>query len=107
MFSSVRPKIDIDEDANLYKYSIDFERLEAEVDWSEIGVVCVSRPTNPTGNVLTDSEVEQLDVLAQKHGVPLLIDNAYLLQAINLPSMDQKTGISHPNASIHPCFWVY
>jgi valine--pyruvate aminotransferase len=47
------------------------------VDWSEIGVVCVSRPTNPTGNVLSDSEVEQLDVLAKKHGVPLLIDNAY------------------------------
>lgn len=47
------------------------------MDWSEIGVVCVSRPTNPTGNVLSDSEVEQLDVLAKKHGVPLLIDNAY------------------------------
>ena len=77
MFTSVRPSIDIDEERNLYKYSIDFERLEAEVDWSEIGVVCVSRPTNPTGNVLTDDEVERLDVLAKKHGVPLIIDNAY------------------------------
>jgi valine--pyruvate aminotransferase len=77
MFTSVRPSIDIDEEANLYKYSIDFDRLEVEVDWSEIGVVCVSRPTNPTGNVLTDDEVERLDVLAKKHGIPLLIDNAY------------------------------
>jgi alanine-alpha-ketoisovalerate/valine-pyruvate aminotransferase len=28
-----------------------------QIDWEEIGVVCVSRPTNPTGNVLTDAEV--------------------------------------------------
>jgi hypothetical protein len=61
MFTSVLPRIDIDEEAKEYKYSIDFERLEAEVDWSAIGVVCVSRPTNPTGNVLTDAEVERLD----------------------------------------------
>ena len=77
MFTSVRPRIDVDEEAGLFKYSIDFERLEAEVDWDQIGMVCASRPTNPTGNVLTDGEVEKLDALAKEKGVPLLIDNAY------------------------------
>ena len=43
----------------------------------EVGLICVSRPTNPTGNVITDDELLQLDVLAQQHNVPLLIDNAY------------------------------
>ena len=43
----------------------------------EVGLICVSRPTNPTGNVITDDELMQLDALAQQHDVPLLIDNAY------------------------------
>jgi valine--pyruvate aminotransferase len=37
----------------------------------------VSRPTNPTGNVLTDDEMEHLAALARDRGIPLIIDNAY------------------------------
>ena len=40
-------------------------------------MICVSRPTNPTGNVLTDEEIEHLDQIARDKGIPLLIDNAY------------------------------
>ena len=40
-------------------------------------MICVSRPTNPTGNVITDDELMKLDVLANQHGIPLVIDNAY------------------------------
>ena len=43
----------------------------------KIGAICCSRPTNPTGNVLTNGEMERLDALAQEHGIPLIIDNAY------------------------------
>ncbi len=43
----------------------------------ETGMICVSRPTNPTGNVITDDELMKLDALAQQHGIPLVIDNAY------------------------------
>ena len=32
---------------------------------------------NPTGNVLTDEEIEHLDHLAETHDIPLIIDNAY------------------------------
>ncbi len=39
-------------------------------------MICVSRPTNPTGNVITDEELLKLDALNQ-HGIPLVIDNAY------------------------------
>ena len=39
--------------------------------------ICVSRPTNPTGNVLTDSEIGRLQKLAEKHNIPLIVDNAY------------------------------
>ncbi len=57
-----------------FKYHIDFDQLDINAD---TGLVCVSRPTNPSGNVLTDTECAQLDELARKHNVPLLLDNAY------------------------------
>jgi valine--pyruvate aminotransferase len=57
-----------------FKYQIDFEQLEVD---QSTGLICVSRPTNPSGNVLTDAECLQLDQIARNNDVPLLIDNAY------------------------------
>lgn len=72
-FTSVRPRIEqIGE--RFFKYRVDFDRI-AMTD--EIGAICVSRPTNPTGNVLTDAEITELARLAEDHAVPLIIDNAY------------------------------
>ena len=61
-------------DDGFFKYQIDFDGLEVD---SCTGLICVSRPTNPSGNVLTDAECQNLDDIAQKNNVPLLIDNAY------------------------------
>jgi valine--pyruvate aminotransferase len=72
-FVSTRPRIEFLED-NLFKYHVDFDNLNIG---SETGAICVSRPTNPTGNVLTDDEIAALDELARKHDVPLILDNAY------------------------------
>ncbi len=57
-----------------FKYRVDFENLRITPD---IAAICVSRPTNPSGNVLTDGEIERLSDLAEAHGIPLIIDNAY------------------------------
>ena len=57
-----------------FKYRVDFENLRVDDD---VAAICVSRPTNPTGNVLTDNEISQLSDLAEKHDIPLIIDNAY------------------------------
>lgn len=73
MFVSRRPTIEYLDD-RLFKYYIDFERLEVTDD---IAAICVSRPTNPTGNVLTDAEVRRLADIARAGGVPLILDNAY------------------------------
>ncbi len=59
---------------NSFKYFIDFDKLEITDD---ISAVCVSRPTNPTGNVLTDEEIKKLSSLTAEKGIPLIIDNAY------------------------------
>jgi valine--pyruvate aminotransferase len=57
-----------------FKYRVDFDRLEITPD---IAAICASRPTNPSGNVLTDDEIARLSDLAERHGIPLIIDNAY------------------------------
>jgi valine--pyruvate aminotransferase len=62
---------------NEFKYRVDFAAVEAVLEKETIGAICVSRPTNPTGNVLTDDELERLSTLAQRAGIPLIIDNAY------------------------------
>jgi valine--pyruvate aminotransferase len=72
-FVAVRPKINELENG-LFKYNVDFDALKIGDD---IGALCVSRPTNPTGNVLTDDEIIHLDKLAQAKKIPLIIDNAY------------------------------
>ncbi|QTO54326.1 valine--pyruvate transaminase [Duffyella gerundensis] len=73
LFVSARPNIELLPEGQ-FKYHVDFEHLHIG---EETGLICVSRPTNPTGNVITDEELLKLDVLAQQHNIPLLIDNAY------------------------------
>lgn len=57
-----------------FKYHVDFNSLTVN---DSVGLMCASRPTNPTGNVLTDSEVQQLDQLASSLDIPFVIDCAY------------------------------
>jgi valine--pyruvate aminotransferase len=73
IFISYRPEID-HLDGGLFKYRVDFDALAVT---DEVGAICVSRPTNPTGNVLTDGEIARLHKLAKQADVPLIIDNAY------------------------------
>lgn len=73
LFVAQRPEIQHLDD-RLFKYRVDFDALHVGED---IGAICVSRPTNPTGNVLTDGEVAGLSELARNHDIPLIIDNAY------------------------------
>lgn len=61
-------------DPHTFKYRVNFQELVID---DSIGAICVSRPTNPTGNVLTDSEIEGLDSLALQHDIPMIIDGAY------------------------------
>jgi len=61
-------------DDGFFKYQVDFENLRVD---DSVGLICVSRPTNPSGNVLTDDECLQLDRIAKQNDVPLLIDSAY------------------------------
>ncbi|KAA1189477.1 valine--pyruvate transaminase [Pseudohalioglobus sediminis] len=79
-FSATRPSIErLDE--HLFKYHVDFSHLDPG---AETAALCISRPTNPTGNVLTDDEVAHLDEIARAVDVPLIIDGAYGLPFPNI-----------------------
>jgi len=73
LFVSTRPKIEL-LDGRFFKYHIDFGKLRID---ESIGAICISRPTNPTGNVITDAELAKLVDLAALHNIPLIIDSAY------------------------------
>ena len=80
----------------LFKYGVDFEGLD---DVEDIGAICVSRPTNPTGNVITDDEVERLGTVARARGVPLILDAAYgapfpgIVFGESTPAWDEHTVV--------------
>ena len=79
-FTATRPSIEQLDD-HLFKYHVDFSQLDPG---TETAALCVSRPTNPTGNVLTDEEVAHLDEIARDRDIPLIIDGAYGLPFPNI-----------------------
>ncbi len=86
LFAAKKPQIEhLDEHA--FKYHVDFDSLRIADD---IGAICVSRPTNPTGNVLTNCELEKLSDLARARGIPFIIDNAYGVPFPNIVFTDAE-----------------
>lgn len=50
---------------------------KTDFDLSEVGSVALSRPTNPTGNVLSNADIDWMEERTKKKSIPLLIDLAY------------------------------
>ncbi len=89
LFVSVRPNIE-EIGERFFKYRVNFDEISIGPD---IGAICVSRPTNPTGNVLTDAEIGELSRLAREHDIPLIIDSAYGLPFPGMIYTDAVTPI--------------
>lgn len=73
VFRSLRPLIKKTGE-HRFKYCVDFDSLSLD---DNDGAICVSRPTNPTGNVLSVKELDQLSLLAKEQNIPFIIDCAY------------------------------
>lgn len=94
-FISAEPIIELTEFAGMqgfFKYRVNFDAIEHLEAWQtgQIGAICCSRPTNPSGNVLTDDEIMRLDKLASRYDVPLIIDNAYGMPFPNIINTSAK-----------------
>ena len=73
VFEAAKPRIEWLNDRR-FKYHIDFDNVRS---LPKVGAYCVSRPTNPSGNVLSDNEMAELGALARAQQVPLIVDCAY------------------------------
>lgn len=69
-----RPAVEVDEAAHRFKYRPDFTQLTIT---EQTGCVIFSRPCNPTGNVLTEDEVQRIGQMAARYDVPVFVDSAY------------------------------
>ena len=92
LFRANKPLIKLHKD-HQFKYQLDFDELKLD---NAIGAICVSRPTNPTGNLISDEELNQLDSLSKRAGIPLIIDGAYGLPFPNI-IFDHATPIWDEN----------
>ena len=105
-FIAVPPSIDFVQhqgEDGFFKYRVDFDTLEnlAELHNGEIWAICCSRPTNPTGNVLTDDEMARLEAIAKRFDIPLIIDNAY---GMPFPNIIYSQATLNWNEQIILCF---
>ena len=85
-FTATQPDIELIGDKQ-FKYHVNFEKLCID---QQTAALCVSRPTNPTANVLTDNEIAQLDQIARDADIPLIIDGAYGLPFPSITFADAK-----------------
>jgi valine--pyruvate aminotransferase len=85
------PTLDLDSAAHRFKYRPDFSQLQMN---ESTGMVLFSRPCNPTGNVLTDEEVQKIAALAAPYEVPVFVDSAYAppFPALNFTAMTPQFG---------------
>lgn len=92
MFEANRPRVETSGE-HAFKYRINFDTLKIQPHHAAI---CLSRPTNPSGNVVTNDELARLADLAKAHNIPLIVDNAYglpfpgvITQAAQVPAWDE------------------
>lgn len=71
-FVSAQPQINLIS-PHEFKYSVNFSNLPLQ----NVAAIVCSRPTNPSGNVLTKQELEHLAQIAMEQDCYLIVDNAY------------------------------
>lgn len=70
-----------------FRYRIDFDALPQDIP---IRAACVSRPTNPTGNVLCRDDLDRLHRYCREREALLIIDNAYGTPFPNMIFRDEE-----------------
>lgn len=88
---SYKPSLEKDERGHRFKYRPDFQQLSID---ENTACVIFSRPCNPTGNVMTEDEVNKIADLAAPYNVPVLVDSAYAppFPALNFTEMTPVFG---------------
>jgi len=68
---------------NRFRYHLDLDRFQQrlvehdKLGGKDLGALCVTRPTNPSGNVLTDEEIRTIADTTRCRNIPFFLDSAY------------------------------
>ncbi|WP_036697539.1 valine--pyruvate transaminase [Paenibacillus taiwanensis] len=73
VLKTYKPTLDIQE-KHRFKYRPDIDKLTID---KSVGAVLFSRPCNPSGNLMTEQEVDRIVAMCAKQDVPVIIDSAY------------------------------
>jgi aspartate aminotransferase len=82
-------------------YRFDFERLESEIT-ERTKILLINTPANPTGYVATQSDIEQIARLAEKHDLFVLADEVYdtliydgrkHISLLSVPELKPRTAV--------------
>ena len=92
LFVSVAPHVERVDDL-FFKYRLDLDALR-KIECP--GAICLSRPTNPTGNVLSAAELRSLAAWAREQEAPLIVDCAYGLPFPGLIYEESNTPFYEP-----------
>lgn len=71
-FVATKPEV-IPTGSHRFRYGLN----QTEFNLSNVGCVALSRPTNPTGNILSLKDIHWIEERTEKISIPLLIDLAY------------------------------
>lgn len=98
MFTSIPPRVETTS-PNRFRYYPDIALIEERLQAGDIGAICFSRPTNPSGNVIPWEDVEKIYSLGRSENIPVIIDNAYGFPFPNIlfqePEIQWKPGMIH------------
>lgn len=90
--------------AREFRYLPDFAaiagRLAEQPGRDSIGALCLSRPTNPSGNVISNEDLARLSAMARAAGVPLILDCAYGLPFPGLDFTNSSTPFWDSNTIV-------
>ncbi|MCG7409142.1 valine--pyruvate transaminase [Paenibacillus sp. ACRRX] len=73
VLKTYKPTLDIQE-KHRFKYRPDIDKLKID---KSVGAVLFSRPCNPSGNLMTEQEVDRIVAMCAEQDVPVIIDSAY------------------------------
>lgn len=73
-FITCRPQVQVTAQ-NRFEYQLDFAAIEQITE--PLGAICLSSPTNPSGNLVSTALLQQLNTWAKSRNLPLIIDRAY------------------------------
>ncbi len=97
IFFPVEPSYELNRESKRYHYTVNTKNFPE--DKKEVWLIIISRPSNPTGNVISVEELQAIYSYVEGTDIPVLLDSAYAPPIPNL-AYDKFEMLLHPNTIV-------